>query len=675
MGYSEGSQPPLRVGLVGAGSMGRCHARIIESLDRSRLVAVADPDDDSAAAVAEGDPNVEVFSRLGEMLDSVDIDVVHVCSPPALHFEHARAALEAGANVYVEKPFTSGLGEARTLLELASSRNLRVCAGHQLKSVFAPSQLDSWLTKLGHVCHVESHFHFRPSDRKAQRVRADQQLLDVLPHPAYLLFQFLTAVSSADVPVSVRDVTVGPRGTVHAMVAKDELTGVLHLTLEGRPVDSTIRLVGDRGTLILDYVRGSAYFVKSRGGSAVGKILNPLSLSAQLTSGTVRAGLRHLLGTTAAYPGLKRLIRDFHDAVQSNGPSPVSHHEIRHTAELADRIRSRWERERVSLPAIHSRDGSSIVVMGGTGFLGHPTVKALAASGNDVRAISRRGVPPWDRVEGVEYVQHDLTSGVPDELFSGAELVVHAAAATSGGWEAHRRGTVEVTEDVVRRAAGVGVPRLLYISSMAVLDSGREGEPLSESSRLLDEAERAGPYAWGKTEAERVARALADELSVTLKIVRPGPVVDESDFEPPGRLGRRIGALFFAVGSGEETLGVVGRQFAARMLAEFCADFEGVPSTINLISPDQPTKEELVRRLQERSPELSVVWIPRAVLKAADPLALFAQRVFRSSGKEGVSLTDVFRTCEYDTSRLAGLVESTDSTTVRGERSSETLAS
>ena len=59
-------------------------------------------------------------------------DVVHVCTPPAAHFEAAHAALEGDAHVYVEKPFALTVRDARALLELASSRGLIVCSGHQL---------------------------------------------------------------------------------------------------------------------------------------------------------------------------------------------------------------------------------------------------------------------------------------------------------------------------------------------------------------------------------------------------------------------------------------------------------------------------------------------------------------------------------------------------------------
>lgn len=655
--------------------MGRHHARVIRSLDRSRLIAVADPDQENAESVRDGRSETQLFPRVDEMIDSLDLDVLHVCSPPALHFEHAKSALEAGINAYVEKPFAGSRSEATELLELAESNERLVCAGHQLKAVFPGEVLEEWLTRVGRVSHVESHFHFSPSDRKAKSLRADEQLVDVLPHPVYLLFHFLSRASPDGGPVGIRDVSVGPGATAHATVATNDITGTLHVTVEGRPVDSTIKIVGTGGTLTLDYVREAGYFVRDRGGSGVGKMLNPLSLSAQVAYGSIKAGIAHLLGSTSAYPGLRSLISDFHDAVGTIGASPVSPEEIEHVMDVADRVRSCWRRESHPESGIQGRDHPSIVVTGGTGFLGRPTVKALRAKGKSVRVVSRRGAAPWERIDGVEYVRHDLADSVPSGLFAGADLVVHAAAATSGGWEEHRRGTVKLTERVLRAASDAEVERFLHVSSMAVLEASGEDEPLSETSPLLADSRRAGPYTWAKTEAERLARRLSSDLPIDLKVVRPGPVFDETDFQPPGRLGRGFGSIFFAVGSEEETLGVVDRGFASGILAFCCEEFDAVPSTLNLISPDQPTRGDLVRMLKQRKPGLYVVWLPRAVLKGADPFAILAQRILGSSGEPGICLSEVFRASEQDVSRISRVARAAETQRAQERRLTETLVS
>lgn len=628
--------------------MGREHARIIAGLDRSRVVGVADPDRNTARAVAGSLPSAAVYETPGDLLSGEELDVIHVCSPPSLHFEHAHQALDSGRHVYVEKPFTLDTRQADDLLDLANESNLKICAGHQLKFALDSEEVLSGLRAVAPVTHVESHFHFRPSAAKAGRVRADDQLLDILPHPVYLLLHFLDNTAQEGDATDVEHLITGPRATVHGMLRRGEVTGLLHVTLEGRPVDSHVRIVGGGGDLTLDYILEESFLVPDRGGSGLGKILNPLSLSAQKASAAVRAGIRHALGKGESYPGLNDLIGAFHDAILSGNGSPVSADEIRSTVEILERTADELGRPSAGNSQT-SNTGIKVAVTGGTGFLGQPVLRRLVEQGARVRSLSRGGEPaPWDQVPGVDYVACDLSENSPGDAFEGAEVVIHAAAATSGGWEEHKGHSIEATERVLRSAAEAEVRHVLYISSLAVVGSEQDGDPIDEDTPLLKEPQEAGPYTWGKTEAERRARELAKELSIDVKIIRPGAVIDHDDFEPPGKLGRSIGPFFFAVGSPDECLGVVDREFAADTIARGALQFQLFPDTLNLLDPDLPSRGDLVGELKTARPSKRIIWLPRRVIAAVDPLALLAQRVLRS-GEQPISLWEVFRDRQYHT--------------------------
>lgn len=118
----------LRLGLVGAGIMGRNHARVIHEMG-NKLVAVADPDKAATAHIAErfgaaahADPHA--------LIRNPDIDAVVVATPTVYHFDVARAALEAGKHVLVEKPITPTAGEARELIALARKQGRILAVGH-----------------------------------------------------------------------------------------------------------------------------------------------------------------------------------------------------------------------------------------------------------------------------------------------------------------------------------------------------------------------------------------------------------------------------------------------------------------------------------------------------------------------------------------------------------------
>ena len=75
-------------------------------------------------------PGVSVTSDLNDVLGSPCIDAVCVVTPVWTHYELAKAALENGKHVFVEKPFTSSVAQAEELIELAERKNLKIMVDH-----------------------------------------------------------------------------------------------------------------------------------------------------------------------------------------------------------------------------------------------------------------------------------------------------------------------------------------------------------------------------------------------------------------------------------------------------------------------------------------------------------------------------------------------------------------
>lgn len=114
---------PLRVGVVGCGSISRIYLETMGRLDDLQVTAVADLVRERAAAAAP--PGVRVLD-VDELLGDPDVDAVVNLTVPAAHFDLAARALEAGKHVYNEKPITATIQDGTSLLKLASSRGLRV---------------------------------------------------------------------------------------------------------------------------------------------------------------------------------------------------------------------------------------------------------------------------------------------------------------------------------------------------------------------------------------------------------------------------------------------------------------------------------------------------------------------------------------------------------------------
>ena len=120
----------IRIGVIGYGYWGPNIVRNLHGLDGSRVVAVCDQSPEALGRAKQAYPSVEVTANSAELLSSTDIDAVAVVTPIWTHFELAKAALQNGKHVFVEKPFTSSVAQAEELIELADRKNLKIMVDH-----------------------------------------------------------------------------------------------------------------------------------------------------------------------------------------------------------------------------------------------------------------------------------------------------------------------------------------------------------------------------------------------------------------------------------------------------------------------------------------------------------------------------------------------------------------
>jgi nucleoside-diphosphate-sugar epimerase len=257
-------------------------------------------------------------------------------------------------------------------------------------------------------------------------------------------------------------------------------------------------------------------------------------------------------------------------------------------------------------------------------------------------------------VKGVEYITADLARPLPATLFQDIDGVIHAAAETNGGWEQHQSNSIDATEHVIRSAAAAGVKRFVHVSSVAVLSRPALGRPVTDTTPLEADSRAYGPYVWGKLESERLAARLARELAVTVKIARAGPLVDFGHFDPPGRLGRRVGNFFVAAGSPRDPLAMTDVGFAARTIVWMLNRSDGELATVNVLNPELPTRREAVKLLRRMNPDLTVIWLPMLLLVPLSWVAFIAQKTLRPR-KPAMNLAKAFSSPRYDTSLITAV--------------------
>lgn len=118
----------LKIGVLGAGHLGKVHLKCIGLTENTfDLVGFFDPDAHNAEKVSE-QFGLKAFSSVESLIEAVDI--VDIVSPTSVHYELAAKAIKSGKHVFVEKPLTHTLDEARELIRLSEKHNVKVQVGH-----------------------------------------------------------------------------------------------------------------------------------------------------------------------------------------------------------------------------------------------------------------------------------------------------------------------------------------------------------------------------------------------------------------------------------------------------------------------------------------------------------------------------------------------------------------
>ena len=144
----------LKVGIVGLGKMGRLHMSNCLHIDGVEIVAAADRSK-KALGRAESVGIRNLYTDYHELLKANhDLDAVIIALPNFLHFESVRSALEAGVDVFVEKPLARNVDEGRRIVKLWESSGRKLMVGHCMRFLEAVEEMKATAEK-GYIGSVE----------------------------------------------------------------------------------------------------------------------------------------------------------------------------------------------------------------------------------------------------------------------------------------------------------------------------------------------------------------------------------------------------------------------------------------------------------------------------------------------------------------------------------------
>ena len=204
-----------KIAVIGTGVWGRNIVRNFYNLNV--LDVVCDLDESNLAKVREQYPGVKTTKDFNEIINNPEITAVTVVTPSHTHFKVVKAMLEAGKNVYVEKPISTVAQEAKDLTELAHEKGLVLMVGHLLLYHPAVNRLKMLIEEgvLGDIVYAQSdrlNVNFFKNDRSV--------MWDLAPHDVSMM----SYVTGKD-PVRVIS-------AVGCSSERNDIMDITHITIE-----------------------------------------------------------------------------------------------------------------------------------------------------------------------------------------------------------------------------------------------------------------------------------------------------------------------------------------------------------------------------------------------------------------------------------------------------------
>jgi len=319
----------LRVGVIGAGSMGKNHARIFGEMPDVQFAAVLDERPEVAGEIA-AKYGARACSGMDALMEA--IDAATIATPTVTHFAIAKSLLESGKHVLVEKPFTETPLQARELCDLAQQRGLVLQVGHIERFNPVLSALESRLT---HPRFIEAT-RLSPYPGRSLDVGV---VLDVMIHDLEII---LHLVRSPWVQVDAVGVSVlSKREDIANVRIRFENGCVANITASRISQDKLrkIRVFQQDAYLSLDYQNQSGYLLRlARDGekesSLLGKLLGVATDATIITEFAGRKIVREPVEVDKGEP-LKRELADFVACAKAGSQPKVGGREATAALELA----------------------------------------------------------------------------------------------------------------------------------------------------------------------------------------------------------------------------------------------------------------------------------------------------------------------------------------------------
>ncbi|MBF0622517.1 MAG: NAD-dependent epimerase/dehydratase family protein [Magnetococcales bacterium] len=550
--------PISRVCLIGAGFIADIHAQALTELPDLKPVAIVDPNQRAAKALAKKWGIERTFESVTEVKAWGGFDRAHLLTPPNIHHQPGLEVLHAGFPLLVEKPLAETPEECAEMTTLADEKD--VPFGVNQNFIFHPAflKMKQWIDqgRYGPLRQLECIYNVplrQLLSRQFGHWMFRQPVNILLEQAVHPLSQIVTLMGAPDRIMALSDapLEISPGVPFHPACSVTLLNNKVRTSM-GFAVGREFPLwqltaVCDDGAIVADIGQNRTFaYQRSPWLEAADHALcgrNAASMMRkQATKGIIdyaRSLVRLKPRCDPFYQSMRNSIAAFHSAINHGNRPQSSGHFGRILVNICEEIASKaYAQPRIPITppkAAPQTPNADVALLGGTGFIGMHTLRALLEADLRVTVMARtpHNLAPIYQDKRVTVMTGNLLN--PDDVARGigdAPIVINLAHGGGGdSWKSVKASMVGSAEQVAKICLEKKVKHLIHVGSIAGLYLGDPNEIITGSTLPDPQDEQRADYSRAKAVADRLLLEIHQKQGLPVSIFRPGVVV--GDGSPP----------------------------------------------------------------------------------------------------------------------------------------------